>query len=115
VKDKIVKRVEQVRQMVDPDCRALISNVQILALTAPLYFEHEEFFASDRDTMSRLKKILSRSGEKTFLFVTRTVIPSGPVGITVAAPGAPRVPMMRADDFKIEPYWLRPPGKRWAD
>ena len=114
-KDKIAKDVAQVRQMSDPDCRVLISNVQLLSLTAPLYFEHEEFFVSDQDGMSRLETLLSRSGEKTYLFVTRTVIPSGPVGITVAAPGAPKVPMMRASDVKTEAYWLRPPRKRQAD
>jgi hypothetical protein len=111
VKDEIVNKIEQVRQEVDPDCRVLISNMQILALTAPLYFEHKEFFASDRNTMSRLERSLSRSGEKTFILVTRTVRPVGPVGITVAAPGAPKVPVMKAGEVVVRPYRLAPAEK----
>ena len=59
-----------------------------------------------------MRTILSRSGEKVLLLVTRSVKPVGPVGITVAAPSAPEVPVMRSGEVQYLLFELKPVRKR---
>jgi hypothetical protein len=83
------------------DCRIVVSDMQILALTGPIYFDRIMFCAPDEQALRRLETLLSGRGERLFLFVTRSVKPVGPVGITVAAANAPEVPVMRAGEVRF--------------
>ena len=112
VKDSINQKIRQVKTVSGEDCRVLVSDLQTLALTGTLYFDDLMFFITDNEARSRLETTLSRSGEKVLLLVTRSVKPVGPVGITVAAPNAPEVPVMRSDEVLYLPFALKPVGKR---
>ena len=99
---------EQMKKVKGLNCRVLVSDMQVLSLTAALYFDYRMFYAADAEAWSRLQAILSRSGEGSLLLVTRSLKPAGPVGITVAAPSAPEVPVTGWGDVVFLPFELKP-------
>ncbi len=96
----------------EADARIVVSDTEVLAVTGPLYFERLMFWVPDDPGMQRLEAVLSRAGVQEVLIVTRDTRPAGPMGIAVAAPDSPEVPVMRAGDIRYLLGRLQPPPAR---